>query len=247
MKVCDSHVHVGEFYDRVNRSVQHYTPRELVSQMAAAGVDLAIVSHIGAIAEPIEANREMTRIAAEYPQLAPLVWVSPDVMSPDDVLDLLDLGFKGLKFHPTAGQYRADSPALNPYLDLCLNTRTAALFHSASDEYSAPAFFDAVALAHPCVPIVLAHMNLMGPAGEAIEAAEAHPNLYLDTSWAAPEDILEAISRLGAGRVLWGTDAPLGGASHYAQDRGRPIIEQRLTQAEREAVLWGNAERLFRL
>ena len=35
-------------------------------------------------------------------------------------------------------------------------------------------------------------------------------NLYLETSWTKPETVVEAIKRVGADRVIWGTDAPIG-------------------------------------
>ncbi len=81
-------------------------------------------------------------------------------------------------------------------------------------------------------------------------------NLYLETSWTKPESAVEAIKRVGADRVIWGTDAPIGDNGENS-DRERYIDHvNAFKNAIREAfpenaeeiedkVFYKNAERLF--
>ncbi len=247
MKVCDCHCHVGEFYDQINKKHVSYSPAELVKCMHEADVDLAIVSNISAVDAPMQANFELAEWVEEYRELVPIAWTTPEVTKVGEVRQLFALGFRGLKFHPTAGGYRADSNEVDRYLRICAQEGKPALFHCAADESSAPERYMALAERNPDVWIILAHMNLFGPAEAAIRVAEAYPNICLDTSWARPEDVKDAILRIGAERILWGTDAPLGGECHYRRDRVRAALESKLDEGELKSVMWGNAARLFSL
>lgn len=247
MRICDCHAHVGHFDDHMSGRSVSYSPETLLVEMDAAGVDLAVVSNISSIENPEGANDEMAVWARRHLRLIPLAWVTPGVSRPDKVFDYLGMGFRGVKLHPTAGKYRADCNAVRPLLDVCREAQVPALFHCASDEFSTPALIGQVAANYPDVPIILAHMNMFGSARDAMEVAEGSANVYLDTSWVRPERTLEAVQRVGADRVLWGTDAPLGGEGHYRRDRAREYLEQHVSAMEYEAVMWSNAACLFSL
>lgn len=245
LRICDSHAHVGNFDDHMSGCAVSYSPDTLLSEMDAAGVGLAIVSNISALEDPEGANDEMAVWARRYPRLIPLAWATPGISRPERMLEYLGAGFRGLKLHPTAGKYRADCPEVHPLLDVCRDAQVPVLFHCAADEFSAPALLRQVAAEYPDVPIILAHMNMFGPAQDAIAVAEDFANVYLDTSWVRPERVVEAVRRVGADRVLWGTDAPLGGTGHYRRDRAREYLEKHVSAMECEAVMWSNAACLF--
>jgi uncharacterized protein len=79
---------------------------------------------------------------------------------------------------------------------------------------------------------------------EAIDMAERHPNLYLETSaMPYPWKIAEAVRRIGAHRVLYASDGPGCNPALEVQKvriLGLPPEDERL-------VLGGNAARLLRL
>ena len=245
MRICDCHAHVGQFDDHMSGHRAAYSPQALLSEMDSAGVDLAVVSNISAIDDPGGANDEMAAWARRYPRLIPLMWVTPEISRPEKVFEYLGIGFRGVKLHPTAGKYRADCAAVRPLLDVCREAHIPALYHCAADQFSAPALFGQVAADYPEVPIILAHMNMFGRAQDAIAVAESHSNVYLDTSWVRPERVLEAVRRVGADKVLWGTDAPLGGIGHYQRDRALAYLRKHAGTLEYEAVTWSNSACLF--
>ena len=82
-------------------------------------------------------------------------------------------------------------------------------------------------------------------------------NLYLEVSWTKPETLVEAIKRIGADRVIWGTDAPIGDNGENSNREKYIDKVNSFKYAIREAfpenaeeiedkVFYKNAERLFK-
>jgi predicted TIM-barrel fold metal-dependent hydrolase len=166
--------------------------------------------------------------------------------------------FVGLKLHPEMNAVFADAPAMDPYLRFAARHGYPVVAHCDGqvDEASAPRLL-ALARRHPDVPVVLYHTGFQGPHEPAIAAAEAAlglagegppANLWLETAQLPPAAALEAVERVGAGRVLFGTDATFYGRGHYA--RYRPLLdalEKALSPADLARVTHENARALFRL
>lgn len=104
---------------------------------------------------------------------------------------------------------------------------------------------DAALLAgrHPEVRIVMAHLTGCGIRG--ILAAKPHPNLFVDTSGAAPEaGILErAVDELGPERILYGSDVPV---RDFRVAIAR-VTGSSLDAETRRRILFENARRLLKL
>lgn len=93
----------------------------------------------------------------------------------------------------------------------------------------------------PQLKIIAAHLS--GQQEEGICALARHSNVYFDTSgMAADAGILEfALDRVGAGRILFGSDAPL-------RDPGRALARTNgtpMSTSDREAILGKNFARLI--
>lgn len=90
---------------------------------------------------------------------------------------------------------------------------------------------------------------------EALTKKDA--NLYLETSWTKPETVVKAIKDVGANRVLFGTDAPIGDMGEFATKERYYENVNKVQNAIRnefkekadeiiEKVFYKNAERLFK-
>ena len=93
------------------------------------------------------------------------------------------------------------------------------------------------------VPVVLvgAHYDHIV---DALAAAEQHSHIYLETSGLAHYDAISTVvARIGAARLLLGT----GGARKSAGGIIEAVLRAPLPEAERRAILAGNATRLFGL
>ncbi|PTX94490.1 amidohydrolase family protein [Opitutus sp. ER46] len=96
---------------------------------------------------------------------------------------------------------------------------------------------------HPEVRIIMAHLTGCGVRG--VLAVKSLPNVWVDTSGAAPESgIVEyAVEQLGAGRILYGSDVPV---RDFAVAIAR-VTGSALSAAEQRRILHDNARELLRL
>ncbi|HEX9117052.1 MAG TPA: amidohydrolase family protein [Anaerolineae bacterium] len=84
------------------------------------------------------------------------------------------------------------------------------MIHSGEQPYAMPATIDFVAGAFPDVNIIIGHLGTQGEmlTIEALLVADRHPNVYLETSWAMPHMLIEAVHEIGADRLIFGSNCP---------------------------------------
>lgn len=203
MPIIDAHNHVGT----IRKATQ--SGADLVAKLDAAGVDKAVMFPF------VEGNFTNAPIRAaqqEFPdRLIPYCAVNP---WNDDAVDEIrrcveDWGFKGLKLHPTIGGYHLSDPGLcDPVFAVCEEYDIPIIVHGASDLYNAPPEFALMAARFPKVTLIMAHMGFFWSVDQAICFAAEYPNLYLETSRAPLAEIQTAVRKLGADKVIWGTDSP---------------------------------------
>ncbi|MEN9722495.1 MAG: hypothetical protein RJB38_481 [Pseudomonadota bacterium] len=229
------------------------TPEDLIEAMDEAGVDQALI-----IAHPPFCSNEFIFEACEqYPdRLIAVANIPPSAADPGQMLrDYLKRGAKVLKIHPAADGEGVESPRYRALLDVAQEERIPVILHTGciqnrlfykdphwgKVEHFAPWFE-----AYREVPFILAHMNFHEPM-KALEQAELFSNLLVDTSWQPPEVIGEAVRRIGAERVLFGTDWPFVGQNLAL---GKSRIEDGVSASvysreQADLILGGNAVRIL--
>ena len=143
----------------------------------------------------------------------------------------------------------ATDPRLDPIMERAAQLGIPVLHHSwyKMTEYayneSNPAEIADLARRHPNVNIIMAH--LAGVRWRGILDVEDCPNVYVDTSGGQPEGGLVefAVQRLGAERVVFGSDWPL---RDFAVQKAR-VTGARISEAEKELILGRNVQRLLGL
>jgi predicted TIM-barrel fold metal-dependent hydrolase len=110
-----------------------------------------------------------------------------------------------------------------------------------ADNASTPAEVAELGRRHPEAAIIMAHLTGAGERGLADIAP--YPNICVDTSGGDPEaGLVElAVKRLGARRVIFGTDTPI---RSYGATLGK-ILGASITPRQRRLILGENARRLL--
>lgn len=151
---------------------------------------------------------------------------------------------KGVKLE---ADVNARKPQLDPIMAE-LERRDAILLHHAwyktiqkAHDESNPSDIADLAGRWPGVRIVMAHLTAAGPRG--VQDIKPHGNVWGDTSGSQPfSGIVEySVQELGAGRVLYGSDAP---GRDFAAQLGR-VYGAQISEAERQMILGGNARALL--
>jgi uncharacterized protein (TIGR03086 family) len=204
-------------------------------------------------------NRFVDEVTAGVPWLTRLVWVSPGGPGPDEVRRRLAAGAVGLKLHPSYDEYPADTPALDPFLQVAAEAGVPVTVHTAPGP-SDPDLVRRLAERFPQVPFVLYHTFLGHPEGRrrAARHAQELPTLHLETSWCRSAEVRRLVDEVGADRVLFGSDAAVDGPVHFVREppnvemvetynQGLLALARELPADTFRALLEDNTRRLFRL
>lgn len=203
-QIIDAHTHVGRHF------AHSQTSTDLIMRLDSAGVNRAVVIPM---CEGEFNNEEVHRAHVDFPdRLIPFCLVNPydgEKAIAEIRRCVEERGFKGIKLHPTLHGYPLDDHALvDPIFRLADDLGVLVTSHGAGDLLNHPAQFAEMAGTFPTVPLLMVHMGYFWLTGRAIEASRSHANLYLDCSRVPIWEVCNAVSALGAEKVVWGTDAP---------------------------------------
>ncbi|MBI2877559.1 MAG: amidohydrolase [Candidatus Tectomicrobia bacterium] len=220
-----------------------------------------------------EQNRQLAVLAQRWPgRLLPFVGVDPRRKGAVELLErgVKAWGMRGLKIHPSAGFYPNGPEAYALFevaqrLDIPVATHTGMIMGSLKARYSHPLHLDDVLSDFPRLKLIAVHLGDTRGAywPEVASLAWMRPNLYLDLcgwqgmarrNYPAFCQILRSVLDIaGADRLLLGTDGPVNRA--VLSDREWVALIRELPQKapagltfrqeEVEAILGGNARRLF--
>ena len=243
-------------------------------------VDWTVVGRPAGTHLPIRAlNARHEQLAARHPgRLFHCAGVDPRHADAKDIAtEALDAAHcRGLKLYPAAG-WQADDDAHDWVYDLLEERAGVAVFHTSPlggdplvTPNSRPAALAPVLARHPNLSFVFAHAGFEAWWLEALDIAHGWRSCYLEVSlWQhlADRDHAEfrrrmalVIDRLGAHRVLWGSDSIRGPLSDPDGEDLQRWLDQFSSLAssyegtppvvgreEIDLMLAGNAVRLYRL
>jgi predicted TIM-barrel fold metal-dependent hydrolase len=246
LDTVDAHAHLGPYS-------LFFIPRPgtdaMVAVMDRTGVRVAVLSANRAIQQDAHLGNSDTLAAVDaHPdRLAGYAVVNP-WQDPERELDRIagDPRFVGIKVHPSLHHYPVTGARYAGVWSFAERTGCPVLSHTAHpSEYDQPSAFDAVAERHPGARIILGHAGIT-PAGvdEATAVAARHPGLVLEVcgSQMTGPLIVDMVQRLGAGRVLFGSDFPF---IDQRMSLGRLVCAE-LSAGDLRDILGVNARRLFR-
>jgi predicted TIM-barrel fold metal-dependent hydrolase len=193
-------------------------------------------------------------VAQHGERLGGMLWVNPHDPTWVDEVPLAEAhGFRGIKIHPVLDHYAVSRDALDDVFACARDHGWPILTHTDVDgsPMDAQAYAPLIA-AYPDVVLILAHLRW-----GAIPIAKRHDNVFLDTTYVDPMVVEIGLDALGAGKILFGSDAAEGFDVGRTPVRPRParsyagIIRgyraRGIPDATLERVLYENAKTLFGL
>jgi predicted TIM-barrel fold metal-dependent hydrolase len=120
--------------------------------------------------------------------------------------------------------------------------------------YGDPLWIDEVAPRYPNVPVILTKMgrSIGRYFDSAMTVAMRNVNVYFDVVGTNPEHLRFAIDKVGAHRILFGTDWSatwrwISKPTTLHKMRMKVLDDAKLSAEERRMILWDNAVRIFKI
>ena len=151
-----------------------------------------------------------------------------------------------MKLHPQGNAFHADNKVVDPVLKLARKLKVPVMFHASFGLGTEPSRVAKVAARFPDVNIIMYHPGIAEFYKEAIQAAQEHANIYLDTAHAKPAALRAFLDQVPPEQIIYGCDAPWGKwASKFDLVReatgAKPEV-QRLVMGENMARVLGLRE-----
>jgi predicted TIM-barrel fold metal-dependent hydrolase len=185
-------------------------------------------------------------------RILPFGAMHPDFPDPaSEIARMATLGIRGIKLHSQHQHFMPDEERMSPIYDAAEREGLVVLFHAGGyvvdrESEAGPAEFARMLDAHPGLRCVLAHMGGYRRWDEVRELLCGR-DVYFDTAYVprnlADEAFLALARDHGIERVLFGTDGPWADAAEEIAYLGG----MGFTAAELDAILYGNAARLYGL
>lgn len=248
MVIVDGHTHFG----REGKGLPPNSVEDLLTIMDRNGIDAVVTcapySSIGEDRTYDEANEFIAESMRAVPgRIVGFVRINPHLQ--ENALKSIEEGvrkhgFMGIKYHPRNEAFPINSEELSfPLAELAVKLRVPILIHTGEPDtygFAQPTLVGDLADSFPDLTLIIGHMGKR-LFEDAILVGKWFENVILETSFRNPRDIARAVRKVGADRVIYGSDMPFG----------LPEIEMMkvrvcdISEEEKELVLGGNISRIL--
>ena len=239
-ELFDAHTHTGS-NDPDGRTCSLDELLELVGSVDSRAVFFTM--H-----EPDGYSAANDRVLAEAEQaggrLVPFCRVNPHDDALAEARRCLDLGAGGIKLHPRAEQFTLDHPAVAGLFELAEERGVPILTHAGRGIPALGGTCSSTATRHPGARVILAHAAICDLAWIWRRAPD-HPNIFFDTSWWNPADLIALFALVPPSQIVYGSDAPYGRPALSVTLAVRSAIQAGLTPEQLRGVMGGQLERIL--
>ena len=250
MYIIDADTHISPLDEAVSFRVE-----KLIDEMDCSGVARAVVWLQPPYMREIDSSLEYIKnSAAKYPdRLLPFGWANPRLGLEKSIATvrkcMLEYKFYGVKLNGAQDSYYIDDEASMRLADEIADLGGMICYHVGVDayEYTHPYRALKAARRHPETTFLFAHMGGVGKpdvSNACIEAALECPNIYLVGSQIGFNSVLNAIKKLGARRVCYGSDMPYE-SMRACKAAYLALLDGEIGAEDAALVMGGNIARLF--
>ncbi len=201
----DVHSHTGADVDGSTRSAGEHV-RDL-EPLGGRSVIFPFCVTSGYEAENLRVVEECRR----HPErLVPFARLDPKVSAAGDASAAIEAGARGFKLHPRSEAFALEHSNVDAIFGVAAGAGVPVLIHAGTGVGSFGGAIVELAERHRGCPIILAHAGVSDLAW-LWRVVPEHPNLFFDTAWWNPADLLAFFALVPPGRILFGSDAPYMG------------------------------------
>ncbi|HEY3193299.1 MAG TPA: amidohydrolase family protein [Solirubrobacterales bacterium] len=236
----DAHTHIG-FNDPDGARLSGEQLIEILAALDARGVVFPMHEPDGYR----EANDLILSDAADSEgRLVPFCRLNPNDDAVAEASRCIELGARGIKLHPRSDDFALDSPESREIFALAHQLRLPVLVHAGRGIPALGEHTLELSTEFPKAPIILAHAAVTDLSW-IWRHLDAHPNVFIDTSWWVPTDLMILFSHVPPGRILFASDVPYGTPALNAILTLRCALQAGLGVEQIRAVCGAQLERLL--
>jgi hypothetical protein len=236
----DAHTHIGSNDPDGARC----TAEQLLSLLAPLDAGAVVF----AMQEPDgyrEANDSvLASAAASEGRLVPFCRVDPHNDPVAEAMRCVELGARGIKLHPRAEAFAMDEGTVREVFAFAHARKLPVLIHAGRGIPALGRHSLELAAEFPDSRVILAHAAV-SDVSWIWSHLPGRPNLFIDTSWWNPVDLVTLFAYAPPGQILFASDAPYGVPAMNAVLTLRCAIQAGLSPDQLRAVAGGQLERLL--
>ncbi|MCH5223223.1 MAG: amidohydrolase family protein [Muribaculaceae bacterium] len=248
--ICDSHIHVGQFYET------YISPQQLIELIKPLDIERYAVSSTTVCEEnyPKVLNELEYLLTHEEKKVDPIFWMTPSLIQSEKVLKLfLESGFKWkcIKIHPLFHPklWINNSDLFKDVIAFAKKLNLPLLIHTGGQNYSDIEVWDKIIPAYPDQTFIFAHCR---PFDQAVNILQKYSNAYGDLSFVDVYDFPRLISENIWNKILWGSDIPIN--EYFFRDistkdyyiQRLEILKEVSNEQQLETMLSKNYYKLFK-
>jgi uncharacterized protein len=239
LELFDVHTHLGGNDPDGYRC----TPEELRSALELAGARAAVFPLHEPGGYPPANDMVLAEAAASDGRLVAFCRLDPEHQPLAEAERCLDAGARGIKLHPRAEGFTLDHADLRDVFALADERHLPLLVHAGRGIPALGRHAVELTGQFPGARLILAHAGICDLAW-IWRAAEEHRNLFFDTAWWTPSDLLALLALVPPGQVLFGSDTPYATPAFGAATSLRYALQAGLSPEQVRCVAGAQAKRL---
>ena len=240
LDLFDAHTHIGA----ADPDGARQSPEQLLALLDSAGARGVVFPLQEPDGYPPANDRVLEAAADSQGRLTAFCRVDPRADAVSEARRCLDAGAKGIKLHPRAERFTLSEPAVRDIIALAHDRRVPVLIHAGR---GIPALGqDTVRLSGEFTGarLILAHAAISDLAW-LWRVLPEHPNLFIDTAWWDPADLIALFTLAPSASILWASDSPYGLPLMSAVLHLRLAVQAGVTPAALQSIAGAQLERIL--
>jgi hypothetical protein len=201
----DAHTHIGSNDPDGARC----TAEELLALLATVDARAVVFPMREPDGYPEANDRVVSEAAASEGRLVPFCRLDPHEDPVGEASRCVERGARGIKLHPREEAFALDAAPVRQIFSFAHERRLPVLIHAGRGIPALGRHSLDLAAEFPDSRVILAHAVVSDVSWIWGHLAD-HPNVFIDTSWWNPVDLVTLFAYVPPGRILFASDAPYG-------------------------------------
>lgn len=238
LELYDAHTHIGQN----DPDGFKQTPEELIDVMTRAGARAVTfpMHEPGGYPGP---NDAAITAAASSDRLEAFCRLDPRDHPAAEARRCLDAGAVGIKLHPRAEQFTMHEPGVREIIAVAHERKVPVLIHAGRGIPALGQNTVELSSEFPDARLILAH-GAISDLAWLWHVLPEHPNVFIDTSWWNPADLIALFALVDPSHIVWASDSPYGLPIVAAFTHARCALQAGVGDEALRSIMGGQMARL---